>query len=126
MKRNKGLLLEGSLTVEATLVMAVTLFLIASLLRGAFEIHSQVVGTMVLQEALEESDRREEGTKDIKEIEAQANERLKLYFRCQNGTIALNDAGRRLEGRTGGSLNGDISIKKFNPEKFLRTVRAFG
>lgn len=124
-KRQGRFFVEGTLTVEAALVMAVTLFLIASLLRGAFQIHSQVVGNLMLQEAMEQADHREEGTSEISFIEAEADRRLKLYFWCQNGQLRLKDERRRLEGRTAGSLDSDISIKKFNPEKFLRTVRAF-
>lgn len=117
--------LEGSLTVEAALVMAVTLFLIAALLRGAFEIHSQTVGNFLLQEALELTDHREEDSPKAKELEAEADRRLREYFWCQNGSITVEDTGNRLEGKTGGSLNNHISVKKFNPEKFLRTIRAF-
>lgn len=125
--RGKGMRkLDGTLTVEAALIMAVTLFLIASLLRGAFEIHSQVAGNLVLQEAMEQAAHREEGTPEINSIEAEADRRLKMYYWCQNGSISLRDGRGRLEGRTGGSLDSEISIKKFNPEKFLRTVRAFG
>lgn len=117
--------LMGSLTVEASLVMAVLLFLIAALLRGAFEIHSQTVGNLILQEALETADRREDGGPALKELESRAQGRLRLYFWCQNGSIGLKEEKRRLTGTAGGSLSSSISVKKFNPEKFLRTVRAF-
>ena len=46
--------LEGSYTVEAALVMSVSLFFIAALLTGIFEVHSRVVGNMALQEGLEQ------------------------------------------------------------------------
>lgn len=115
---------RGSLTVEAALVMAVVLFLISALLRGAFEIHSQVAANLVIQEALEMADRREEGSLSLEEIESRAGRRLRLYFWCQNGTIKLKEDKRRLTGTAGGSVSGSISIKKFDPEKFLRFVRA--
>lgn len=115
---------RGSLTVEAALVMAVVLFLIAALLRGAFEIHSQVAADLVIQEALEMANHQEEGSLPLEEIESRAGRRLRLYFWCQNGTIKLKEDKRRLTGVAGKSVSGSISIKKFDPEKFLRLVRA--
>lgn len=116
---------EASYTVEATLIMWITLFLISVLLTGAFDIHSEVVGNMILQEAMEQTGHMEDGqTSDT--IIFDANKDLKAYFWCGNETAAITDKGQRLEGRVMGKQDNRISVNKFDPEKFLRLLRAVG
>lgn len=122
------LCLEASLTVEAALVMSAMFLFIASLLTGVFEIHARVVGNMVLQEALERYVHleEEEDGQSARELESRAQQDYRGYFWCGGGRIALRDAGHRLEGEAGGKTETNISVKKFDPENFLRLLRAAG
>lgn len=112
-------------TVEAALVMAVTLFLIASLLSASFEVHGEVVGSMVMQQSLEQAGYMEEGQM-ISEIEEEGNRDLSTYFRCSDRGFQLSQQGRRIEAAAFGSSGSRISIKRFEPERFLRLLRAVG
>lgn len=116
---------EASYTVEATLIMGISLFLIGSLLTGAFNVHSEVVGNMILQEAMEQTGHIEDGQTADYFISA-ANKDLKAYFWCGNEEIDIMENGQRLNGSVMGKQNGHISLKKFDPEKFLRLLRAVG
>lgn len=116
---------EGSYTVEAALVMAVTLFLIASLLTEAFGTHSQVTGDMVLQDALEQAGHREAGT-TAGQIAEEAGRDLSGYFRCGDMNVEIQEGALRIEGTVTGERGGSISVRWFDPEKFLRLLRAVG
>lgn len=116
---------EASYTVEATFVMIIALFLIGSLLTGAFDIHSGVVGNMILQETIEQTGHMEDGQTANNFINA-ANRDLKAYFWCGNGEVDIKENGQRLSGSVTGKQDGNISVKKFDPEKFLRLLRAVG
>lgn len=124
---------EASYTVEATLVMGITLFLIGALLTGAFDIHSEVVGDLILQEAMEQTGHMEtlhrageRAGLTAGEILENANRDLKEYFWCGNVTIDINETLQRLNGNVEGKQDNSISVKKFDPEKFLRLLRAVG
>lgn len=122
------LCLKASLTVEAALVMSAMFLFIASLLTGVFEIHARVVGNMVLQETLERYvhlEEEEEG-QSARELEVQAQQDYRGYFWCGGGRIALREAGNRLEGEAEDKTETNISVKKFDPENFLRLLRAAG
>lgn len=122
------LCLEASLTVEAALVMSAMFLFIASLLTGVFEIHARVTGNMVLQEALERYVHleEEEGGQSARELEIRAQKDYRGYFWCGGGRISLREAGNRLEGGAGDKTETNISVKKFDPENFLRLLRAAG
>lgn len=107
------------------MVMAVTLFLIASLLTEAFDIHGEVVGDMVLQDALEQTGHREEEN-TTKQILEDANRDLREYFRCGDMAIAIAEEILYLDGKVTGKEESSISVKRFEPEKFLRLLRAVG
>lgn len=120
--------IEASYTVEAALIMAITLFLMASLLTEAFRVHSQVTADMILQEALEQSAHREGETR-TEEILEKANRSLQSYFRCKDMQIYIEEKEKCFEGTASGSLDSyehKISIKAFDPEGFLRLLRAIG
>ena len=120
--------LEASLTVEAALVMSAMFLFIASLLTGVFEIHERVTGNMVLQEALERYvhlEKEEEG-QSVRELQIRAEQDFRGYFWCGGGRIALREAGNRLEGEAEGKTETKISVKRFDPENFLRLLRAAG
>lgn len=122
------LCLEASLTVEAALVMSAMFLFIASLLTGVFEIHARVTGNMVLQEALERYVHLEEEAEGqtARELEIRAQQDYRGYFWCSGGRIVLREAGNRIEGEAGGKTETNISVKKFDPENFLRLLRAAG
>lgn len=120
--------LEASFTVEAALVMSAMFLFIASLLTGVFEIHARVVGNMVLQEALEQYvhlEEEEEG-QSAQKLESRAQQDYRGYFWCGGGRITLREVGHRLEGEAVGKTETNISVKKFDPENFLRLLRAAG
>lgn len=124
---------EASYTVEATLIMGITLFLIGALLTGAFNIHSEVVGDLILQEAMEQTGHMEtlqrageRADLTAGEILENANKDLKEYFWCGDVTIDINETLQRLNGSVEGKQGNSISVKKFDPEKFLRLLRAVG
>lgn len=125
---NENLHLEASLTVEAALVMSAMFLFIASLLTGVFEIHARVTGNMVLQEALEQYVHleEEEAAQSARELESRAQQDYRGYFWCGGGRIVLEEAGNRLEGAAEGKTKTNISVRKFDPENFLRLLRAAG
>lgn len=133
--------LEGSYTVEASFVMACALFAIAVLLTGIFQIHGRVVGNFVLQEGLERLLCLEEdpiaGNKSgeqvreaLREEELKEEElaRLRSYFRCGRAELTMEKKGSRLTGKVNTGfereLETEISVKEFEPETFLRLLRA--
>lgn len=117
--------IDASVTVEAALVMSAMFLFIATLVTGVFEIHARVAGNMVLQEALECGVHLEE-EKALMELEQDAQQDYKGYFWCQGGRITLAEKGDRLTGTASGTSETDISVKVFNPERFLRLLRAAG
>lgn len=128
MRKTMNLCLQASLTVEAALVMSAMFLFIASLLTGVFEIHARVTGNLVLQEALERYvhlEDEEEG-QSVRELGSRAQQDYQSYFWCGGGRITLREAGRMLEGKAEGKTQTNISIKKFDPENFLRLLRAAG
>lgn len=128
MRKNMNLCLQASLTVEAALVMSAMFLFIASLLTGVFEIHARVTGNLVLQEALERYvhlEDEEEG-QSARELGSRAQQDYQGYFWCGGGRITLREAGNMLEGKAEGKTQTNISVKKFDPENFLRLLRAAG
>lgn len=116
---------EASYTVEAAFIMAITLFLIASLLTEAFKIHSQIVGDMILQDTIEYWGYLAEDIKEG-EILQKASQRLKSYFWCGGKQLNIEKNGRRINGTVDEGKSSSISIRVFEPEKFLRLLRAVG
>lgn len=117
--------MEGSVTVEAALVMSILLFFIASLLTGVFDIHTRVTGNLILQETLERYVHLEE-EESAAELESNAQRDYRGYFWCQRGSIALSESGGRLSGIVKDKCETDITVRKFDPENFLRLLRAAG
>lgn len=116
--------LEGSLTVEASVVMVVILWSILILLMNGFTIHREVVGKMVLQEAIERAVHEEKELKPAF-IEEQAIRDLKTYFGCQTQTLYLEESGNSVEGTLQPDEEIRIQVKKFKPEKFIRRICVF-
>lgn len=120
----KNFCLEGSYTVEAALVMSVSLFFIAALLTGIFQIHSRVVGNMTLQEGLEQCVYTEE--KIPEDLEAKKLQSLRTFFWCGDAGLKLGQSGKKAVGHVDTAVRTEIVIKGFDPEGFLRLLAAAG
>ena len=116
--------LEGSYTVEAALVMSVSLFFIAALLTGIFEVHSRVVGNMALQEGLEQYIYTEE--KIPEDLEDKKLQSLRAFFRCGDAELKLGQSGNKAFGDVETAVRTEIVITGFDPESFLRLLAAAG
>ena len=117
------------MTVEASFVMAVVLFTCMALVKEGFQIHSRTTGMLILMDAAEQVQSSMEKEQSEKECEDWANRALKAYYRCGDRKITLNRRGQHLEGslKNGkGETEGMIEIELFDPERFLRMVRALG
>ncbi len=131
MRRRSEGKLEGSYTVEASLVMAIILFFLAALLQGMFLVHGRVVGRFVLQDALErsmclEESEEREGNLTAEKVEQQAAERLRGFFWCGNAEIRLNCHGVCWDGTVDTGVETEIVVTEFDPEKQLRLLTAMG
>lgn len=153
--RRKNGSLSGSYTVEASLVMSFTLLFIAALSTGVFQVHSRVVGNFVLQEGLERliyletagneevaentesaanmgkagnTDIVEEAemAKNMEDIAEEEVRRLKSFFWCGGSTLEIRRGAGRFSGSVKTAAENEISVKDFDPETFLRIVRASG
>ena len=100
---------KGSLTVEASCVMAVVLFSLAALIGKAGQIHDETAAAMVLHEGVEKC--RHE--KSIRSEDAEA-------FCKRNAGLMLRytDLGKV----KGGDWEKQIEMKEFRPEEFMRMV----
>ena len=78
-----------------------------------------------MQEALECGTRLEEG-QTLSEMESNAQQDYRGYFWCGGGNISLKEKGKRISGTAKMKTETDISVKKFDPENFLRLLRAAG
>lgn len=124
MASGKCFSLEGSYTVEAALVMSISLFFIAALLTGIFEVHSRVVGNMVLQEGLEQCIYTEENMpEDLEEKKLQS---LRAFFWCGDAALTLGQSGKKAAGHVDTAVRTEIVIRGFDPESFLRMLAAAG
>ena len=122
--RPKWRTLEGSYTVEASLVMSITLFFIAALLSGVFAVHSRVIGNFVLQEMLEQcvfsGDSRTGETADQANAQAGIEEEMEAYlngfFSCSQAELRMERAGKQKSGWVRTSVFTEISVKEYEPE----------
>lgn len=116
--------MEGSYTIEASLVMSIALFFIAALLNGIFDVHSRVVGNFVLQEALERcvfpgnSESRDTKVHTLAQSEMEAH--LNGFFGCGGAALRIEKDGTRKSGWVRTSVDTEISVKEYEPEDTLR------
>lgn len=118
---------SASYTVEASFVMAITLFFIAALLNGVFEVHGRITGRFVLQEAMERCLYREENSlrgegKTVQELESRAQQYLRGFFRCGDAILAIQTEGRELEGVVKSNTETVVSLPEHDPERALRLL----
>ncbi len=122
--------LDAALTVEAALVMSVTLFATAALLQGVFDMHARTAGSFVLAEGLEkyvffEAGAEKERGRDREDVAPEQTEKLHCIFGCGNASLTLSEGGLlRAEGSVKDKAAIDMSVRTYDPEKFLRTVTA--
>lgn len=115
--------LTGSYTVEAAMVMPIVLLVILQIIKGAFFLHDQVRGAMVLQESIEQI-RRGEWDDELAEIQQQGNKKSAPLFYLSDYKIELERLGPVYGGTATSKLwKKEITIRGFHPEEFLRLVR---
>ena len=103
---------KGSLTVEASCVMAVVLFSLAALIGKAGQIHDEGI----------EKCRHE---KNIRSEDAEAffKRNAGLMLRYTDLTVSIQEKGAKKMGKVkGGDWEKQIEMKEFRPEEFMRMV----
>ena len=106
---------KGSLTVEASCVMAVVLFSLAALIGKAGQIHDETAAAMVLHEGVEKC--RHENA------EAFFKRNAGLMLRYTDLTVSIQERGAKKTGKVkGGDWEKQIEMKEFRPEEFMRMV----
>jgi hypothetical protein len=121
---------EGSLTVEGAMVMGITLVLIGGLLLGMFVMEERTAGNMLLAEALERTICAEDGLSaelgiTPETIAEGCGSKLRSMFRCGESRLSMDAGGMfRIQGTCAGRVTTEMSVRKNDPEKFLRTLTA--
>lgn len=128
-KRNKKWLRNGtvsaSFSVEASYVMAIVFLAIAFFLRAAFALHNAVLGTAVLNEAIEiqshlpETEREAEGDK----LQGKLAKRLEGMLSEKRYQMKLKKTKDGIEGEVKGiGFHGVLRERAFQPEKMMRRI----
>ena len=112
---------KGSLTVEASCVMAVVLFSLAALIGKAGQIHDETAAAMVLHEGVEKC--RHEKNIQSEDAEAFFKRNAGLMLRYTDLTVSIQEKGAKKMGKVkGGDWEKQIEMKEFRPEEFMRMV----
>ena len=120
-KRQKNQKYDGSMTVEASIVMSVVILSLASLIRYAYTVHDTVTGSMILEETIERvrNNVDKKKTPDMFEAEGTRMGNPRLFL--GEYTIGLKTG---ITGITGDASAGDwhLSMERtdFQPATFLR------
>lgn len=120
---------DAVITVEASFVMALVLFVCGGLMMQGFYVHERNTGMLILMDSLEQvqTERKERDAADEKE--KWANRALNAYYRCSGCRIEIMRKGNILTGSfrcRNGKSGGSVQMRLFEPECFLRAVRAGG
>lgn len=123
--KQKERVFSASFTVEAAMVMAVVIWALGFVIRGAYIRYDEVTGSMILEEALENTrySRPDEktGMYYAGEGEKQGNPRLWLA----GYRIMIEETGSTVKGKAvSGGWETQIELKRNSPERFLRRVQA--
>lgn len=116
------------ITVEASLVMAAVLFVCGALISQGFYVHERNTGMLILMDALEQVQTGRKETDTAETSEQWANRALNAFYRC-GGQIEIIKKENHLTGnfrRRNGRTEGSVQMRLFEPERFLRMVRAGG
>ena len=112
---------KGSLTVEASCVMAVVLFSLAALIGKAGQIHDETAAAMVLHEGVEKC--RHEKNIRSEDAEAFFKRNAGLMLLYTDLTVSIQEKGAKKMGKVkGGDWEKQIEMKEFRPEEFMRMV----
>ena len=112
---------KGSLTVEASCVMAVVLFSLAALIGKAGQIHDETAAAMVLHEGVEKC--RHEKSIRSEDAEAFCKRNAGLMLRYTDLSVSIQEKGAKKMGKVkGGDWEKQIEMKEFRPEEFMRMV----
>lgn len=117
--------LQGSFTVEAAYTMAITFLAIALMLRAAFGLHDVVLGTAVLNEAVElKSHLPERGTEEEqKKIMENGERRLEDMLSQKRWHMKLKRTEDGVEGSVQGfGYHSLLRERGFHPEKLMRRL----
>ena len=120
--------LGAVITVEASFVMAAVLFVCGALMKQGFYVHERNTGMLILMDALEQAQTGREEPDTAETSEQWANRALNAFYRC-GGQIEIIKKGNHLTGnfkRRNGKTEGSVQMRLFEPECFLRMVRAGG
>lgn len=119
--------IDAVITVEASFVMAVVLFICGALISQGFYVHERNTGMLILMDALEQTQMGRENPDAAEENGQWANRALNSYYRCSGCHIEIVRRGNSLTGNfkcRNGKTGGSVQMKLFEPERFLRIVRA--
>lgn len=117
--------MKASYTIEASFIMAISLWAIVSCIQYAYQIHDQTIGAMVLQE-LTEIARHDESGASLEELAAHGNRLAGSPFSLPAYHFHLEQTALTIKGSVkGGGWEMGIQMKKFNPEEFLRMTTLF-
>ena len=120
---------DAVITVEASFVIAVVLFVCGALISQGFYVHERNTGMLILMDALEQAQTGRENTDTLEMSERWGNQALSAYYRCGGCKIEIVKRGIVLTGsfkHRNGKTGGNVQMKLFEPERFLRMVRAGG
>ena len=121
---------KGSVTVEASLVMSITLFVMAGLLQGVFDMHARTAEAFILAEGLEkhvffEEQAEQERGRSREDIGEEQTKKLHSVFGCGKAGLSLSGDGLlRVEGSVTDTIKTEMSVRRYDPEGVLRRFRA--
>lgn len=121
---------KGSLTVEASLVMAVTLFVMAALLQGVFDMHARTAGGFLLAEGLEkyvffEAEAEQERGRFPEDLAEEQTAKLHSVFGCGRAVLSMDEEGiLRVGGKVTDRSETEMSVRCYDPEGALRKLTA--
>lgn len=115
----------ASFTVEAALVLSVVFLAIAALIRHALCVHDMVSGSMILEEMVEKIRFRKDGDEweNVYEAEGMRKGNPRPYLGDYKIDIQLESRQASGTAKAGG-WEGQIYMKRFQPETFLRQMEA--
>lgn len=120
-KKDMKKCVDGGMTVEASYVMLIVLFLLMVLLKHSFWVHDMTVGSAYLHRAVEIERRLENDTTDI----ADKNYSTGFLF-ADDAKITVKKGILLCEGEMkAGEWQKQIAVKPFQPEEYMRAVAAF-
>lgn len=120
---------DAVITVEASFVMVVVLFICGALISQGFYVHERNTGMLILMDTLEQTQTGRQNTDTVEISERWGNRALSAYYRCGGCKIEIVKRGSVLTGsfkHRNGKTGGNVQMRLCEPERFLRMVRAGG